>query len=290
MPKTAVIYNPSSGSSSTSLADLKKAFKQYDGELFFLEITKGIESLTKQIQNHKIKIIVAAGGDGTVNAVANIAVVTNTSMAILPLGTLNHFAKDLGLPIDLDEAVAVIATGKPVAVDYCTVNDTVFINNSSVGVYPITVAKREKISGIVGKWPAAFVATVHALMNLRILHLEFRYDGKKKTIKTPMVFVGNNKYDLDRVGLAQRSRIDTGLLFLYVIRTKRLIAMMQLVISIMVGKRDSSKDLHTTTKELEIHSRKKALKVSMDGEVKSMTTPLIYKAHPAGLKVYTIAT
>ncbi len=286
MSKTAVIYNPSSGTSSTSLRDLKKAFKQYDGELFFLEITKGIESLTKQVKKHKIKIIVAAGGDGTVNAVANIAVATNTPMAILPLGTLNHFAKDLGLPIDLHAAVEVIKTGKPVAVDYCSVNDEVFVNNSSIGVYPITVAKREKISGIVGKWPAAFVATVHALMNLRILSLEFRYDGKKKNVKTPLVFIGNNKYDLDQVGLAKRRHINTGLLFLYIIRTKRLIGILQLVVSILVGKRDATKDLHITTKELEIRSRKEALKVSMDGEVKSMETPLIYKVHPGGLKIY----
>lgn len=286
MTKTAVIYNPSSGSNSTSLRDLKKAFKRYEGEVSYLEITKGIESLTKHVQKHKIKIIVAAGGDGTVNAVANIAVATNIPMAVLPLGTLNHFAKDLGLPADLDEAVALIGAKKPVAIDYCTVNNTVFVNNSSVGVYPRTVAKREKISGSLGKWPAALVATVHALMNLRILHLEFRYGGKKKNIKTPLVFVGNNKYDLDQIGLAERNRIDTGLLFLYVVRTKRLIGILQLVISILVGKRDSSKDLRTTIKELEIHSRKKVLKVSMDGEIKSLTTPLVYKVHPGGLKVY----
>lgn len=286
MLKTAVVYNPTSGSRSTSLRDLKKAFKQYDSELFYLEITKGLEYLTKQVRKHNIKIIVAAGGDGTVNAVANIAAATDTPMAVLPLGTLNHFAKDMGLPADLDEAVAVIKTGKPVAIDYCTVNETVFVNNSSIGVYPRTVAKREKISGTLGKWPAAFVATVHALLNLRILRLKLQYSGKRKTVKTPLIFIGNNKYDLDQVGLAERSNIDAGVLFLYVIRTKRLIGILQLVVSILVGKRNSTKDLLATTKEIEIRSRKKVLKISMDGEVKSMETPLIYKVHPGGLKVY----
>lgn len=286
MTKTAVIYNPSSGNSSISLRDLKKAFKQYDGELFFLEITKGIEKLVKQVKKHNIKIIVAAGGDGTVNAVANIAVATKIPMAVLPLGTLNHFAKDLGLQMNLDEAIAVIGAGKPVGIDYCTVNHEVFVNNSSIGVYPRIVAKREKLSDKFGKWPAAFVGTIQVLVQMRIPTLEFRYNGQKMTIKTSLAFVGNNKYNLDQVGLAERKNMNDGVLFLYVVRTKGLIAMLQLVTSLLVGKRDAAKDLRVTTKELEIRSHKKTLKVSMDGEIRTLPTPLIYKTHPGGLRVY----
>src|SRR6266850_4101350 len=113
--------------------------------------------------------VVAAGGDGTVNGVASALAGSNTPLGVIPLGTLNHFAKDLHLPLDLDAAVSVIAARHVKKVDVGVVNDRVFVNNSSIGVYPSIVVEREELRRRrgYGKWRALAVATAHVLRHYR---------------------------------------------------------------------------------------------------------------------------
>jgi diacylglycerol kinase family enzyme len=136
---------------------------------------------------------------------------------VLPLGTLNHFAKDAGIPLDLDEAVATIAAGNVRQVDVAEVNDRIFINNSSVGLYPMMVSSREAQQRQLGrsKRLAMLVASLRALRNFKRRHLSIRIAGREEMIETPLLFVGNNRYATSLTTLSGRARLDGGELCIY---------------------------------------------------------------------------
>ena len=137
--------------------------------------------------------VVAGGGDGTINAVASVLAGSGVAFGVLPLGTLNHFAKDLGIPLALDEAVRNVAEGKPMQVDVGQVNERIFLNNSSLGLYPDIVRDREKQQRRLGrgKWPAAAWATIAALRRYPFLSVRLTIDGAQHARSTPFVFIGS---------------------------------------------------------------------------------------------------
>ena len=155
-------------------------------------------------KNHET--IVAAGGDGTVNTVAAEVAGTEKTLGVLPLGTLNHFAKDLHLSLDLEAAVRTIAEGNIASVDVGEVNGRVFVNNSSLGIYPHIVHRRvvEQMRLRIGKRPAYIWATMHAFRRFPFLDLRIEVEGKTLKRETPFLFVGNNEYELTgfRIGAA----------------------------------------------------------------------------------------
>src|SRR3954454_7416050 len=135
-------------------------------------------------------MVVAAGGDGTMNAVAGALVGTETPMGVLPLGTLNHFAKDLKIPLELEGAVATIMTGRIAHIDIGEVNGHVFLNNSSIGIYPWIVREREmeQRKGY-RKWVAFARASISALKRYSLLHVRLRMEGHDEVeVETPFVF------------------------------------------------------------------------------------------------------
>ena len=124
-----------------------------------------ISALVRQETQHGCALIVAGGGDGTVNAVASVLAGTDIVLGVLPLGTLNHFAKDLLLPLELEGAVDNLFTGQTIQVDVGEVNGKLFLNNSSLGIYPVIVRQREKLQEHGrGKWSAFVQAVVYALL------------------------------------------------------------------------------------------------------------------------------
>ncbi len=284
--KTAVVYNPASGSTSTSADDIRQAFEKDGKALVLLDITKGISKIRREIKSQKIELIVAAGGDGTVNAVAQIAISESLPMGVLPAGTLNHFAKDLGLPLDLNEAAQVVLAKHFKNIDHCTVNDHVYVNNSSIGLYPAAVHERDSLKPKLWKWLAAALAIIKVGVRLSTTHLEFEFEDKKLHFKTPLVFVGNNSYHLAKIGFTNRQKLTDGHLFLYVVRVNRISALLRQIFLTFFGRTAKSKDYMALTKqELVISSPKKRLKVAVDGEVLTLKPPLVYKIHPVSLKI-----
>jgi len=161
-------------------------------------------------------LVVAGGGDGTINSVASALDGSATRLGVLPLGTLNHFAKDLGIPIDLEDAVGVIAAGATRRVDVGEVNGRIFLNNSSIGVYPSIVQAREALQQAGHrKWVALAIAAARVLRRQRRISVRMQADGRSSTWRTPFVMVGNNEYDATGLRLAGRSHLDTGRLFAY---------------------------------------------------------------------------
>ena len=159
------------------------------------------------------RLVVAGGGDGTVSTVAAALVGTEASLGILPLGTLNHFAKDLGIPLDVSGAAAVIASGHTARVDVGEVNGRIFLNNSSVGLYPSLVYHREKSEDQGrGRWVALALALSRVWRLYRRVRVSVSTGGVSRQIRTPFVFVGNNEYHLEGVRIGARARLDAGLL------------------------------------------------------------------------------
>ncbi len=158
--------------------------------------------------------VVAAGGDGTIRSVAAGLVGSQTPLGVLPLGTLNHFARDMGLPLKLEPAVETIIAGHHRSVDVGAVNDRIFVNNSSIGIYPDIVAEREELrrQGL-RKWTAFALATARILRHSRGVRVHLETDALTKTAVTPFLFVGNNEYQVEGMRLGSRLTLEAGSLY-----------------------------------------------------------------------------
>ena len=245
-----------------------------------------LQELAREAVRDGARLVVAGGGDGTISAVANALAGSDTALGILPLGTLNHFAKDLGIPLALDAAVANAIRGRAREVDLGEVNGRVFVNNSSIGFYPQVVRQREALQEEGhGKWVAfaqALLATVRRSKSLRV---RLRFGGPVLNIKADFVFIGNNEYELAAPRLGARARLDGGVLWIsYVSHMGRFRALAAAARAI-VGMEKPRPPLAFTTGELRIETRRKVLDVALDGEVLRMATPLVYRSRPRSLRV-----
>jgi diacylglycerol kinase family enzyme len=233
-------------------------------------------------------IVVAGGGDGTINAVASALVGSGVHFGVLPLGTLNHFAKDLGIPLDLDEAIRNVCAGRVRQVDVGEVNGRIFLNNSSLGLYPDIVRDRERQQRRLGrgKWPAAAWATVAALRRYPFLSVRMKVGGVEHARRTPFVFIGNNEYTMAGFSIGERSRLDGGTLSLYVAQRPGRLGLLRFAWRALLGRLAQERDFDVMlATDLEISTRHKRLRVATDGEVNVMPTPLVYRIRPGALHV-----
>ncbi|MCA1819632.1 MAG: hypothetical protein LC620_06255, partial [Halobacteriales archaeon] len=162
-------------------------------------------------------VVVAAGGDGSVSAVAGALAGTRVAMAVLPFGTLNHFARDAGIPADLEQAAALAVDGKAGPVDVAEVNGHVFVNNSSIGVYPRAVRERRRLraQGAPSKRWATLQAAWTVLQRLPAHEVLLTIDGRPVFRTTSFVFVGNNSYETGFGRLGRRASLTAGHLGVY---------------------------------------------------------------------------
>lgn len=231
----------------------------------------------------------AGGGDGTVSAVASALVGTDKALGVLPLGTLNHFAKDLGVPLDLEEAARALLAGRVARVDAAEVNGRVFVNNSGLGLYPSIVRERERRQERhgLGKWVALAWATLTVLRRYPYLRARLSADGRTLTRRTPFVFVGNNEYELDVFRIGGRARLDAGRLSIHLARRDAgRLGLLRLALGALAGRLREDRDFESlTTDELTVETRQRRARVSLDGEVTVMQTPLRYRILPGALRV-----
>jgi diacylglycerol kinase family enzyme len=235
-----------------------------------------------------VAMVVAGGGDGTINAVASVVAGSGVQFGVLPLGTLNHFAKDLGIPLTLDEAIANLAQGRPASVDVGEVNGRIFLNNSSLGLYPDIVRDREKQQRRLGrgKWLAFCWAALTALRRYPFLSLRLHINGSEHARRTPFIFIGNNEYLMQGFNIGERERLDRGTLSLYVAQRPGRLGLVRLAFHALLGRLAQLKDFDVVlVPELEIETRHKRLRVSTDGEVTIMAPPLRYRIRKAALTV-----
>jgi diacylglycerol kinase family enzyme len=233
--------------------------------------------------------VVAGGGDGTISCAAGALAGGERPLGILALGTLNHFARDAGLPAELEQAVAVIAGGAVRAVDVAEVNGRVFVNNSAVGLYPMMVREREAQQRRLGrsKRLAMLVASLRALYRFSRRRLTIRVAGGQAPIETPLLFVGNNRYETTLLTLGRREAIDRGELCLYAPLARSRLHFLGLALRALIGRLDQQRDFVSLDgiAEAEIHSGRPFLAVSMDGEAQTLETPLRYRIRPGALRL-----
>lgn len=234
------------------------------------------------------EIVVAGGGDGTLSAVASAVVEAGKVFAVLPMGTLNHFAKDLGIPLRLEDAVHTAALGRTIAVDLGAVNGRRFLNNSGLGIYPAIVQSREAQQAEFGrgKWPAFVRAAVTAFRQYPFMHLQITVDGQQLRRKTVFLFVGNNEYEFSGFRAGGRSCMDAGHLGLCLAHRTGRLGILRLASRALIGRLSQAEDFETfCVDEALIESRKQRLLVSLDGEVIHLETPLRYRIQRGALRV-----
>ena len=287
-----VIVNAGSGGGNdAALVDRLAVHFKAAGLHAEIELAHGGDEIITAVGNavaRRPPLIVAGGGDGTVSTVAAALVDTGIVFGVLPLGTLNHFAKDLGIPLELADAVAVLAHGEAGRVDVGEVNGRIFVNNSGLGLYPDIVHDRERQQKRLrrGKWPAFVWATLSALRRYPFLFVALVVDGKEVLRKTPFVFIGNNEYRMEGFAIGERSGMEDGLLSLYVAQRPGRWRLLQLAIRALTGRLRQARDFDAIlATEIVVQSKKKRLRVAADGEVTVMTPPLHYRVRPASLVV-----
>jgi diacylglycerol kinase family enzyme len=233
-------------------------------------------------------VIVVGGGDGTLSTAAQVLVGSRKTLGILPLGTLNHFARDLGVPGDLEDAVRTIEAGCPREIDVGDANGRVFLNNCSIGIYPQVVKGREELrqrSG-GGKWLAMLLAALTVLRRFPLVRVTLRVDDRESTFATPFVFVGNNRYDVSLLALGRRDRVDAGQLGVYFSRSLARMGLLRLTILGLLGRLEQDRDFRSfQAPGLEVDTRRKRLRVAVDGELTTMAPPLRFRSRPRALRV-----
>jgi diacylglycerol kinase family enzyme len=276
---------------------LAAAFDQHgiEASLAFVPGTRLQDAAARarqKVLDGELDAIVVGGGDGSINTVASVLADSGVPLGILPLGTLNHFAKDLGLPLAPEQAVATIAAGMTRRIDLGAVNGDIFINNSSIGIYPLLVVERERRrrQGHLSKWAAMILAVPRVLRYLPIFRLRIRVAGAAELMRSPCVFVGNNIYDLAIPRLGKRERLDRGELCLYATKAQSRMALFRLAARIVLGFLEQERDLRIFKgASAEIGARRHWLLVATDGEVKTMRSPLSYASRPGALRVFVPA-
>ena len=283
-----VIMNKGAGGPDDPQARVHELFRAHGREPQFVDPGDDICAVAADAARSESRTVVAAGGDGTVSAVASALAGTDKVLGVLPVGTLNHFAKDLRIPLDLEGAVQTIVEGEVATVDVAEVNGRIFINNSNLGIYPQIVSRREAQQQRLsrGKWLAFFWAALQALRRFPFLDLRITFEGQQIVRRTAFLFVGNNEYKIAGFELGSRGCVNAGRLGLYLSHGTGRLGLFRLAFHALFGRVDEAKDFDAfCVTEARIETRMRRLLVACDGEVERMDTPLHYRIRPAALQV-----
>lgn len=290
--RVSVVWNAAAGTAGAeTLPERLRDLLGTDGKNVRVIPADGGEELLRKAREEigrGAETVVAAGGDGTVSAVASLLVGTDRVLGVLPLGTWNHFARDLGIPPDLEGAARIIREGAPRAVDVGEVNGRIFLNNSSIGLYPAIVRQREKQQERLGrsKWSALFWATIRVLRHHHSVTVRLDAEGEARVLRTPLLFIGNNAYDMRGFEIGQRSRLDGGELSLYLTKRSSVWALIRLALRALFGSLHEAEDFEELrVREVHIDTRHPQIRVATDGEVNWLRSPLHYSIRPLALRV-----
>jgi diacylglycerol kinase family enzyme len=234
--------------------------------------------------------IVVAGGDGTVSSAANAAAGTDIVVGVLPMGTFNHFAGDLGMPDEVAGAARSLVRGTVRTVDVGEVNGRVFVNNSLLGVYPKMVGIRDDVMAHHGwgKVRAVPLAVLHVLRRFPTHRVDLHGNGgfDRKRVRTPMLFVGNGIYESAPGSHPTRTSLDDGTLGVEVARTTTRLGLARSAVQALFrGSAGVDEIDRVSLTDLEVRSKDARLLVAIDGEVEWFSTPLRYRIRPGALHV-----
>ena len=268
-------YNPAAGSSEVMLEALRGDPRIEPMPVCPKEMVKEI----RRAVEHRQKRVLVSGGDGTIALVAAILAGKNTELAVIPGGTLNHFARRTGIPIEPAEAVHLALTGKAQPVDVGYVNDTLFINTSSVGAYPTFVKSRKHLEHRMHYYPASIIAGLRRLWRFRSVKIKLA----GRVLRTPLVFIGVGERELRIPVFGQMKEAgQRGLHLLAVDCDSRLKVLLLVIKSVFWGIDPMQNEmvlenLLVDRVELNFHRHRKRIHVALDGELHRLHNPLCYR-------------
>ena len=285
--RTVIVRNPRSGS-AIDTATLRQALHGAGVSADIVDMPNGPEFeawIDRLAGSHDV--IAAAGGDGTVSSVAAAVARASKTLAVIPTGTMNHFAQDAGIPTDLEAAVALLRTGRPGAVDVGSVNDRFFLNNVSLGSYPRMVDERTRLERRGrSRRVAGIVAAARTWWRLRSVTAALTVDGRDLIRRSPFIVVGNGRYVLSGFALRRREQISDHQLSLYVAPRAGRLGALSLPIRALLGTLDRYEQFETIpAKEITIALGQRRVLTGIDGEVRECESPLRFAVRPGALQV-----
>ncbi len=286
-----VVLNPGSGSAQNGQSPelTQQILRDAGCECELRRLSEGddlCDVVTRAVRSG-VRTVIAAGGDGTLRGAAQALAGTGVAMGILPVGTLNHFARDLEIPLDPAEAARVFQDPATVDLDVAEVNQRVFVNNAVIGLYPAYRAEREarekrgwqrKLASLSG-WLAVFRRYPFVYVRLRTGLLEI-------VRRTPLLIIGNNEHAMEGFEVWKRESLTEGALWIYISRDQTRWSLLRVIWQILTGTfkaRDHFDVLRAA--EIVVETRRKKLSISLDGEIFHLQTPLRFQSRPANLKV-----
>jgi diacylglycerol kinase family enzyme len=290
--RVAAVINSEAGSvrnaglTTESLSEMLRS-AGLEPDVRFVPGERAVEA-AHQARDAGADVVAAGGGDGTIRAVASALVGGTVPLGVLPLGTLNHFARDLGIPVELPAAVDLLANGSVRLLDVGDVNGEIFVNNSVLGFYPPVVRVRDHVRRVRdrGKWAATAIALLKVTPHIPSLRVRITAEGRSTVCETRFVFIGNNEYELNLFTYSARSRLESGSLYLYLARAKTRLGLVGMALLGLVRDLKRMKGFDRwRVPELTIETDRKALPVYLDGEVVLIETPLRYQVRTRALPV-----
>jgi diacylglycerol kinase family enzyme len=284
-----VLINRSGGTADAMGASLRPAIEDAFaavGQAIALELVDGAD-MGEAVKRHLgAPRIVVGGGDGTLGGAAAILANSPSALAILPLGTRNHLARQLGIPLDLAEAAEVAASGQRRRIDLGAAGDRVFVNNASFGIYTRFVRQRDGQAG--PKWLGAIPATWHVLRHMHAQQFALRIDGVPRAIETPLLFVGNNEYSIQPGHVGERETLTDGELSVYAVAAQRPYRLLGFALRALVGLARPERDFAECAAAHEVVIEGLGwIEGAFDGELDWLPLPLALRSLPQALGVVT---
>lgn len=298
MPRFLVLINPASGAGAEAAADKRETLARVWGELQqpfeFVpvrsprELSAAAHAAAQRAQLEDA-VLVAVGGDGTLTTAAQAAHKAGCVMGAVPQGTFNYFGRVHGLSQDIEHAARALLRARPQPVQVGTINGRVFLVNASLGLYPQLLADREDFLDRFGRsrWLALLASVVTMIRWRHQLAVQIEADGKVRNLRTPTVFVGNNRLQFERLGVGTDvlDHIGRGCLAALVIRPIGTMAMLGLLLRGALGTLGDADHVDSFAFErLTVRVRGlRRTKVAADGELGVMTQPFTFEVCPQPL-------
>jgi diacylglycerol kinase family enzyme len=287
--KGTLFFNPSSGASLPpgEVDQLKSAARAAGLDVADIGSGLDIAGTIRQRMHRGQTIFVAAGGDGTINHVLQPLVHTDAHLAVIPFGTFNHFAKDLGIPLDWRAALEVALNGSSERIDTALVNERFFVNNLAIGLYPELVARREARGRDYPRWMANLQAAFTTLRKYRLVTVTVESDHHQEVIRTNVFMVSNNSYDLSRIGIeAPRHSLTSEQLSVYWLPHLSRLALIRFGGHYLAGQATAAAEFRSfKTKRMRVRSSHPRITIGVDGELFKCDIPLVITIVPSSLLV-----
>ena len=233
-------------------------------------------------------LVVAGGGDGTIATVAGALLDTGKTLGVLPLGTFNYFARSLGVPLAIDAALDVLVTGATRRMGVGEVNGRIFLNNSSIGLYPAVLRQREAAYRQLGRSRVASYLSAAFVLVQRpaFLRLQLTADGTVLVRRTPLLFVGANAHQMESFGVPGGECMRSGQLAVCISRPLAVARLWRVALRAFFRGLYGAEELEVTcAREMVVSLRRRRISVAMDGEIAVLDTPLRYRLRADSLSV-----